>query len=373
MNHSWKYQALIVMFVGVAAVLGLTAAMTLAAPAPTEAVVVSPTAAHSAAAAEPSQAAEPTASPTAVIQPVGRAVDRPSARASATPRAPEPARSVTIRTVEGEVSLQRSESDAAQAAAAGDELSPGDTIITGPESEALLELDDGTLMAVFENSTLTLDTLDGTPRSAVTRFLLSIGDIFAGREGRLPDGAAFEILAPHSVAAIRGSAMRVVVTGPAEPVRMACLEGHCYAQEQGEPVDVVGGQAVTMRIGGYWALGGLWQTDLAAWDAAFELIEQAGLELNIEPVTSLPSSASLTGEDANGVLVILPASSGHAPGSDADDQAAAPPSSEESSSSGDAPGGASDTPGGEQAAAAPGEWADTPAGGAPPPGQTKDK
>ena len=206
---------------------------------------------------------------------------------------PQPVRRVTIRAVEGEVTLY-ADGDAPRAAEVGAELTPGDELYTGPESRAVLELDDGTVMVVSENASLTVIDLEGTSGRPISRFLMRIGEVFAARDGTLPDGSAFEILTPHSVAAIRGSAMRV--TARPAVMRMACLEGHCYAGSLDEQVSVSGGESVTVDERDGISVAGLTENDLAAWREAAEALRRAGLSVGTrgipERLTPAPTATS---------------------------------------------------------------------------------
>lgn len=379
MNHSWKHLLVLTLFIGAAIFLNVSIGSSMSKPA------LAPTASQQAVHAATTEPAASHILPMALHEAAPTSTPPAAAEAEG-----DMARLVTIQLAEGEVMLRRAEADTPSAARVGDRLNPGDELTTGPDGRALLELDEGTLMAVSENSTLTLDTLEGTSRNPVTRFLLRLGEIFAGRKGELPDGSSFEVLTPHSIAAIRGSAMRVTVTGEADPVRMACMEGHCYAGPEGGTVDVVGGQTVVTRVGGYWSLKGLYQADYEAWREAFELIERAGLELDIEPAASFygpvraPSGSDTFQTNTPGAAELSDGSPVGLPNEPGDGTTVTPDNGHDAASPGDdsgdtsdlgetsgvsAPGSSGETPGSDHSIDAPGDWADTPANGNPPPGQ----
>src|SRR5690554_3813122 len=270
---------------------------------------------------------------------------------------PQPVRRVTIRAVEGEVTLY-ADGDAPRAAEVGAELTPGDELYTGPESRAVLELDDGTVMVVSENASLTVIDLEGTSGRPISRFLMRIGEVFAARDGTLPDGSAFEILTPHSVAAIRGSAMRV--TARPAVMRMACLEGHCYAGSLDEQVSVSGGESVTVDERDGISVAGLTENDLAAWREAAEALRRAGLSVETrgipERLTPAPTATSTS-----------------IPPTATPDIAAPMPAPSEASDGGGtgaaAPVNSGSTPGGEHSSQTSGSRAEASAGQQQPPGQ----
>src|SRR5690606_35807715 len=207
-------------------------------------------------------------------------------------------------------------------------------------------------------ASLTVIDLEGTSGRPISRFLMRIGEVFAARDGTLPDGSAFEILTPHSVAAIRGSAMRV--TARPAVMRMACLEGHCYAGSPDEQVSVSGGESVTVNERGGITVAGLTESDLAAWREAAKALRRAGLSVGTDgipdPLTPAPTAASTS-----------------IPPTATPETAAPTPAPSEANDGGGtgaaAPGNSGSTPGGEHSSQTSGSRAEASADQQQPPGQ----
>nr|MBN1230180.1 FecR domain-containing protein [Anaerolineae bacterium] len=121
---------------------------------------------------------------------------------------------VLVRSVEGDVEVTDPDGTV-RALEAGEYLSVGSEITTGPDGYAVLEVDEGTAISLNPNSIFTLSDLEGTEENPITRFFMNLGEVFAFRLGRdpLPPDGNFEVETPNGVAAVRGSTLGVRV-GP---------------------------------------------------------------------------------------------------------------------------------------------------------------
>lgn len=165
-----------------------------------------------------------TLEPTGEVAEAETAAPTETAAPSATPLP----RHATIQGLEGTVQVKAAGAAAFGAAEIGMLLFEGDELQTGDDGAAVLEMDDGTVLDIAANSSLVVQTLDGTSENPVTRFFLNLGQIFSIRGADLPAGASYEIETPNGVAMIRGSAMGISYyeEGGGE---VTCLIGHCGA------------------------------------------------------------------------------------------------------------------------------------------------
>jgi hypothetical protein len=227
--------------------------------------------------------------------------DRPTATADPEAAAGA-ARSVAIVSVEGEVALLSAPDAEPRQPIVGDLLPVGGQITTGEDGRVVLALDDGTAVVVNPGSIFTLTELEGTTENPITRFLATLGQIFAFHSGDMPEDSAFEVQTPSGVAAIRGSSMGVTVgelpagasarpPGRARSIMqedagttLVCLTGTCTAQTPtGETITLEGGQKVTFQGGELGEIEPLTDDDLLSGGQAFETAQGAGLVLGLNP------------------------------------------------------------------------------------------
>src|SRR5574341_16789 len=186
-------------------------------------------------------------------------------------------RTASLVSVEGAVEIQPAGETEFSAASAGTPLNPGDSIRTGADGTATIDLDGTTTVVVSENSTFTLDTLEGDTASPITRLLLNIGQIFTFHEGQLPQDATFEVETPAGVAAIRGALMAAVYIPDLGVFQTMCLVGRCSAESGGETVEMPGG---TWLTGGEDGLGDpepMTPDQLISWDQIIARLEEQGV------------------------------------------------------------------------------------------------
>jgi hypothetical protein len=198
----------------------------------------------------------------------------------ATPNAASRERSVTIRHVEGSVTVVDAATGQPRAAQVGDQIVPGTEIKTMPDSRAVLDTDDQTAIVVSADSSLKLDELMGDTDMPITRFFLGTGEAFAFKGETLPEGAIFEFRTPQGRAGIRGSS--IGVSSHADML-VLCLEGSCSSGNTGDSETLLsGGQKVGVdQAGNLGNVEPLSEEDIAAAQAALALAQSVGLAPDI--------------------------------------------------------------------------------------------
>lgn len=88
-------------------------------------------------------------------------------------------------------------------------LQSGDVVYTGEKSKVTLRLDDDKYVVIDENSKLTLQA-EGTAEDSKTSITLEYGAIFTDIQNKLSEKSDFIVVAPHSVASVRGTQFEVV-------------------------------------------------------------------------------------------------------------------------------------------------------------------
>jgi hypothetical protein len=208
--------------------------------------------------------------------------------------APQTARLLTILSVEGIVQV-RATPDAEPVAAHPDQtLAVGAEVITGADGEAVIEMDDGTVIVISSESSFVVQALEGTPESPISQFFLGLGEIFAFHEGELSDDASFEIETPNGVAAIRGSMIQLTFNPVTGRVEATCMEGHCSLTAAGVTVDLTGGQFVVIE-GFDLPPGEVFVMDdsqLQAWIDAANAATGGGVTIRLPEVTLPPPEAT---------------------------------------------------------------------------------
>jgi hypothetical protein len=137
-------------------------------------------------------------------------------------------------------------------------------------------MDDATALAVAPDSSVQIETLEGTAAVPITRLIVSQGEIFTVLGEPLPAGASFEAAAANGAGSIRGSAMS---TGTSESgTLITCLAGHCGASTGSQTVDLSGGQACLIGPEGLCAPGTMDARQMQAWARALREMEEAGID-----------------------------------------------------------------------------------------------
>jgi LysM repeat protein len=196
---------------------------------------------------------------------------------------------------------------------AGYVLRPGGQVRTGEASRARLDLSDGAILRLAQNSTFALE--DIRPLSAdssgglLARLQLEAGRIWVS----LTDGV-LHVETPVGVASVRGS-FAVVQYGPGDPASpdddllvLDCLEGICTAQN--ESVDAQLGNLERIVLN---RIASLRQPLTDADVQAFLQVNPESLDL-VMTLTAAPSpSAELTLSEAEGLTAIPPTATSEPP------------------------------------------------------------
>jgi hypothetical protein len=214
------------------------------------------------------------------------AQEQEAAPAATSPLEPTLApRSATLQSAEGTIQIRTNAGGGILAVEPGMALVAGNEIQTGPDGEAVLLLDDGTVIVVAENSTFTLTSLDGTPDIPITQSFLRNGQVFSIRDAPLPQGAAYQVETPAGVATIRGSAMGVSFS-PEFGSAVTCLTGLCGAQAGGQDSPLAGGQAIDMTDAGLSEVTDMASEQIQEWSDTYDTVEESGVEVEDNPLDS---------------------------------------------------------------------------------------
>ncbi len=152
----------------------------------------------------------------------------------------------------------------------GDTIAQGDTIVTGPQALAVIDLANGTTLKLREKTTLAVDSIgEGT---AVT---LNSGGVFTSIAHKLT--GTFSLKATHTVAGVRGTQFFVAYgkTIDAEPDLWLCVNqgivqvdlpdaGQTELVKAGRGVNIVGGVKLTVPRPYPWTRKLNWNVDPAA-------------------------------------------------------------------------------------------------------------
>ncbi|MGO9309431.1 MAG: FecR domain-containing protein [Spirochaetia bacterium] len=136
-------------------------------------------------------------------------------------------------------------------AAIGDSLGPGDVIVTGPQSLAVIDLSNGTTLKLKEKTTLAIDSIGDS--TAVT---LTAGGVFTTIVGKLT--GRFSVQTQTAIAGVRGTEFFVAYgkTIDEKPDVWLCVNsgavevaipetGQTVVVKQGLGINIVGGEKIT--------------------------------------------------------------------------------------------------------------------------------
>lgn len=183
-------------------------------------------------------------------------------------------RQITVKRISGTVEAQI-QTASFSPAEVGQVLTAGDAIQTSTDSWAVLEMDDGAMLAVAPESTLQIEILEGTAASPITRVAISQGQVFTVRAEPLPAGASYEVAAANGTGSIRSSAMSAGTTEQGTVI--TCLAGHCGAATGSQTVDLTGGQACLIGAEGLCSPKAMDASQMQAWARALHEMEEAGV------------------------------------------------------------------------------------------------
>ncbi|MGC1308210.1 MAG: FecR family protein [Phormidesmis sp.] len=157
---------------------------------------------------------------------------------------------LTLTQKEGPVALIPYQSER-RAARIGDRLvSAGDTVITGSEASARLDVDTGTgFVTMAENSRLSVQSLSITADGGrVTELAVDRGQVRLQVRPLTNPGSRLEIYTPAGVSGVRGTEFGIAVQ-PNGQTGVATLAGSVATSAQGETVIVGTQQQSTVRPG----------------------------------------------------------------------------------------------------------------------------
>lgn len=119
-------------------------------------------------------------------------------------QAKEAFRSAKIYSFTGDVSVKRG-GDKKLAAFEGMRLEQGDTLLTGEDSSAVIQIDSDKTVEVDENTEITLDTLAGTEKESQTGVSVFFGNVVNSIKNKLTDGSSYETRTSTAVMGVRGT------------------------------------------------------------------------------------------------------------------------------------------------------------------------
>ncbi len=153
-------------------------------------------------------------------------------------------RQATVNEISNEVSVRLGQSADFTAAQNGMKLSVGDSVKTGDNSRARVDLlSDGTIVRVGPNSLYTVTALDiDQDGKSATRIKLDFGQIWV-----LLKGGSLQVETPSGVASVRGSLLGVNYDPNAKKLQASCLEGHCSLENDQGEVELTDGQESTIE------------------------------------------------------------------------------------------------------------------------------
>ncbi|MCE9647712.1 MAG: FecR family protein [Chloroflexi bacterium] len=150
-----------------------------------------------------------------------------------------PAREAVLSEIENTVLVRTSASGEAMPASNGAHVLETDSVETGDNSRARLDLvPDGTIVRLAPNTSFVLNTLasdEGTPQ---TKLQLLFGQVFI-----LLNGGSLDVETPSGVASVKGSLMSVTYSKTQNRTTATCLEGHCVVTDEDEELKLTEGQA----------------------------------------------------------------------------------------------------------------------------------
>jgi LysM repeat protein len=148
---------------------------------------------------------------------------------TASPPPPDP-RTAVVSEIINLVQTRASEADSFAPAPVGHLVRTGGQVQTGQESRTRLDLSDGAIIRLAQNSSFTLQDITLAENGALSRLELELGKIWVSLTG-----GSLEVETPVGVAAVRGS-FAIFAYAPGDPANpnddlllVDCLEGECSA------------------------------------------------------------------------------------------------------------------------------------------------
>ncbi len=170
------------------------------------------------------------------------------AAAAAAPAAADagpPVRAATLSDLVGDVQVRATATAPFAPAVAGLELPAGAEVKTGADGRVRIELTEGTVVRLIENSQFGLAAVSQDASDPSTKVTLAFGSVFA-----VLAGGSLDIETAAGVASVRGSQLGVGIVPGAAGVDVSCMEGTvAMATTDGAAVPVPPGQQAAVAPG----------------------------------------------------------------------------------------------------------------------------
>lgn len=170
------------------------------------------------------------------------------AAAAAAPAAVDagpPVRAATLTELVGDVQVRATATAPFAPAVAGLELPAGAEVKTGADGRVRIELSEGTVVRLIENSQFGLAAVSQDASDPSTKVSLAFGSVFA-----VLAGGSLDIETASGVASVRGSQLGVGIVPGAAGVDVSCMEGTvAMATVDGAAVPVPPGQQAAVAPG----------------------------------------------------------------------------------------------------------------------------
>lgn len=157
---------------------------------------------------------------------------------------------VRVTHVEGNVRVKPADGDYRKLAV-GDQLTGGETVLTGPRSFASFKLADDSTISQQPTSRLVFGRLQsyGLTGMVSTELDLQGGRLEANASRQLAPAGGLRVKTPVAVAGLRGTAFRLNVDEAGQTLRSEVLEGQVGVASQGKEVGVAAGQGTIAAAG----------------------------------------------------------------------------------------------------------------------------
>lgn len=188
-----------------------------------------------------------------------------AAAAPAAADAGPPVRAATLTEVVGDVQVRATATAPFAPAVAGLELPAGAEVKTGADGRVRIELTEGTVVRLIENSQFGLAAVSQDASDPSTKVSLAFGSVFA-----VLAGGSLDIETAAGVASVRGSQLGVAIVPGATALDVSCMEGTvAMATANGVAVPVPPGEQAAIPVKG--GAGGLGNTTMVAGSTVAEV------------------------------------------------------------------------------------------------------
>lgn len=162
---------------------------------------------------------------------------------------PAPARTATVTEAVNQVQARYTATDSWATARLNQILTVGSEVQTLAESQARIDLSEGTIIRLGSNSLFTVTELSGSNYDPITRLTLVAGELWVILNESLHSGS-LDVETPVGIAAVRGSYLSVNYDPQADHLLVSCLEGLCELRNELGSVAVRAGEEASILIRG---------------------------------------------------------------------------------------------------------------------------